>query len=476
MPIVNDDGVYDNELEAVLNLVPDPLRRVYINAKDEATQTASSENNASAASETPSAQASGGVEDRRGEPNPNEPKWENLLPSIKELAKVAGHNLGIPGLAIPLADEVTPTELSKSAGYDQIRIEKAVPSQSLLDRTIDDLLQGTQFFASIYQAVTGKERTYHTSDTPFSQVEFSKGLLNRDAPIGNTKLAREVENFQARASDPIDNNITSEDIDTAINVGMGAGPGIVAGQASVMPPGMAAKLGKAMSAKAFKESDEKIMKETGWWKGGDDKWKYEISDEGMKLVDKDWRFGDKGKLGEFIEHPELFKAYPELKDINFEVGRKSDKYVASFNPDKKLIKINPSAVQAGDEGILDILIHEIQHAIQMKEGFAPGSNPEHAGNQMLSALAEKIYSLPPGKVKNELQDLYFELRTKRKDLEHYMYLRSPGEIEANMVSARRKLSEGLRKEFPLKEHQKMIEGETDNVYGNQYLPEFWYPQ
>lgn len=54
MPIVNDDGVAENELEAAVNALPNPLRRVYVMAKDDSTQTASSENNAPAASVEPS--------------------------------------------------------------------------------------------------------------------------------------------------------------------------------------------------------------------------------------------------------------------------------------------------------------------------------------------------------------------------------------------------------------------------------------
>lgn len=283
---------------------------------------------------------------------------------------------------------------------------------------------------------------------PEMKVEWDK--LNQ--PLGEIKgTSKEDSPVVATTASPLV-TIREGDLSEAIDVGMGGGPGTIAG------------MGSKMSGVA-----------TGWWKGTDGKFKYEISDEGMKLVDKEWKFGDKGRLGDFIEHPELFKAYPEFKDMAFEVGQKTDKYIASFNPNTSTLKINPSAIKSGDEGILDVIIHEIQHAVQNKEGFAPGSNPTFAAEEALTKLAEKIYSMPHSKAKLEAQDLYFQLRNNKDDFGQYMYLRSPGEIEANIVSARRKLSEEMRKKFPIEDHKKIVEGEVNTTHGGKYLPEFWYP-
>ena len=391
------------------------------------------------------------LDDRRNDPNPNEPKWENVLPHLKNLAQGAGAYLGIPGMDTPMAPEKPITKLGVEAGLDDVKIEKQVDSRSLLDRAIDDISDGLGLSLNLYQAVTGKPLTKLGNDVPFSQREFSKGVgANANSPV-----SRSLSDFRREASEPVKplkEMVTPEAIDEAINVAMAAGPGTLVGASSRVPYS------------------------SGWFKGKDGQMRYEISDEAMKLKDKDWTYGEKGKLADFVEHPELFKAYPELKDMPFEVGQKTDKYIASFNPNTQTLKINPDAIKSGDEGILDVITHEVQHAIQYKEGFATGSNPTYAAEQALTELAEKIYSMPPGKAKLEAQDLYFELRNNKEDFGQYMYLRSPGEVEANIVSARRKLSDEMRKKFPIEDHKQLVEGEVNTTHGGKYLPEFWYPK
>ena len=50
----------------------------------------------------------------------------------------------------------------------------------------------------------------------------------------------------------------------------------------------------------------------GWFKDKDGAWKFEIGDSDAKLNPN---FQSGGRLGELLEHKELFKAYPELKDV-----------------------------------------------------------------------------------------------------------------------------------------------------------------
>lgn len=317
----------------------------------------------------------------------------------------------------------------------------------------DDGVFETELEAAIPTLPSELKVEWDKMNQPFGEV---KSTSKEDTPVVATTASPLV-------------TITEGDVGEAINVGMGAGPGTIAGVTA-----RTAKLGRLGTGMDYTKPE--TTAKTGWWQGADGKFKFEISDEGMKLVDKDWKFGEKGKLGDFIEHPELFKAYPEFKDMAFEVGQKTDKYIASFNPNTKTLKINPSAIKSGDEGILDVIIHEVQHAVQNKEGFASGSNPTFAAEEALTKLAEKIYSMPHSKAKLEAQDLYFQLRNNKDDFGQYMYLRSPGEIEANIVSARRKLSDEMRKKFPIEDHKKLVEGEVNTTHGGKYLPEFWYPK
>ena len=76
-----------------------------------------------------------------------------------------------------------------------------------------------------------------------------------------------------------------------------------------------ASVGKLDQAKAMLEkgTDEvEIWQKTGWFKDKDGAWKFEIGDSNARLNPE---FQSGGRLGELLEHEELFKAYPELKDV-----------------------------------------------------------------------------------------------------------------------------------------------------------------
>ena len=76
-----------------------------------------------------------------------------------------------------------------------------------------------------------------------------------------------------------------------------------------------ANVGKLDQAKAMLEkgADEaEIWQKTGWFKDKDGAWKFEIGDSNAKLNPN---FQSGGRLDELLEHEDLFKAYPELKDV-----------------------------------------------------------------------------------------------------------------------------------------------------------------
>ena len=99
------------------------------------------------------------------------------------------------------------------------------------------------------------------------------------------------------------------------------------------------KLATAQEMLANGVDSETVRKKTGWFKGYDGKWRFEIDDSDIKLLDlsklavedegllhdletnPDTHVTDtivyKGRLKDVIEHPALFKAYPELKDVSF---------------------------------------------------------------------------------------------------------------------------------------------------------------
>ena len=73
------------------------------------------------------------------------------------------------------------------------------------------------------------------------------------------------------------------------------------------------KLSKAKSMLEKGEDEVKIWQSTGWYKDKDGAWKFEIGD-GKARLNPNFKSG--GRLGELLEHEELFKAYPELKDVS----------------------------------------------------------------------------------------------------------------------------------------------------------------
>ncbi len=84
------------------------------------------------------------------------------------------------------------------------------------------------------------------------------------------------------------------------------------------------KLTFAMQMEKDGVDSETIRKETGWFKGYDNKWRFEIDDSKSKLVenpplelhgDNTDGFYRTGKLSDLYVNTDLYAAYPELKDI-----------------------------------------------------------------------------------------------------------------------------------------------------------------
>lgn len=170
-----------------------------------------------------------------------------------------------------------------------------------------------------------------------------------------------------------------------------------------------------------KKDAKAIKMATGWERGADGKWRYEIPDlkyfsngyagwkkararqpwiqeldalsdklfEGEDLSDSEMaRFDElaakesafkaeflnreKPHLADWVENDELFKAYPDLKRVNVVFTDQLPTNVGgSYNEREHTIVVNTNYV--GD--IDSVLAHEVQHAIQSIEGFARGGNP-----------------------------------------------------------------------------------------------------
>ena len=216
---------------------------------------------------------------------------------------------------------------------------------------------------------------------------------------------------------------------------------------------------------------EEIWDETGWYKDVDDNWKFEISDELAKTV-KTPRRSFYPRSGDLLEHPELYSAYPKpargygdiademtmvdrrigyLQEVKNNTGKpgyetftsemaedlpklreryrglarkrrsfvegleaiptgggESGRRMGSYNPAIDQI-YNYAGRSADPDKFKSVQLHELQHAIQHREGFAKGGSP--------SQVAGK-YANPEHKRWHEKQDVVEKMKSIRNSKEY----------------------------------------------------------
>lgn len=249
---------------------------------------------------------------------------------------------------------------------------------------------------------------------------------------------------------------------------------------------------------------EDIRKETGWFTGADGKWRFEIDDSRMKyyrggdaafrrdhpeyaeyqnLMDKflygtmtaeeESRLGqldktwgrEHGRLSErvdrgnatlenIIDHEALFRAYPQLRKAKVEFADLPDGTKGRYDRESNTIVMDQSLRKAPE----DTLVHEVQHAVQQKEGFAAGSSPEY--------WARRDY---------EAGDMVETRLQKEKS----GILRSLSKNERNKYTRYTELEEELGKLFFADENSEdgkrysKLEAEQDAIYEGLY-PNKWF--
>ena len=140
-----------------------------------------------------------------------------------------------------------------------------------------------------------------------------------------------------------------------------------------------------------------IKRATGWERGGDGKWRMEIPDLKIKREETlpdgttyakselSLKFYD-GALGEYVDAPELFEAYPELRNIRLAVrpAEMSDTGFSYgyFDKSRNMIVVYSDVSHAEE-----LLVHEVQHAIQAQEGF-PGGGDGRTGAEYRKLAGE----------------------------------------------------------------------------------------
>lgn len=133
-----------------------------------------------------------------------------------------------------------------------------------------------------------------------------------------------------------------------------------------------ANLQTLAEAKALDEqgvANETIRQQTGWFKGMDAKWRFEVDDSSSRISENDSNYMT---LGELLQDTEIFEAYPDLRDISVVFQSLPPGVYAQYNRQFDHIDVSYELKDV-PEAIRDAVLHEIQHAIQNREGFTGGA-------------------------------------------------------------------------------------------------------
>lgn len=235
-----------------------------------------------------------------------------------------------------------------------------------------------------------------------------------------------------------------------------------------------------------------IRKATGWFKGMDGKWRFEIDDSkaefrrdgdarlmqekgyqrmqeltdkwiasindgtefteaeqtemeqlGEKYYDAVWE--EKYMLTDFLKHDELFEAYPRLKGVALEFDELPAGTNGFFSKRSNTIVLSDKLFGKS----ADTLIHEIQHIIQNYEGFAKGSNPRYWNERMENGYSKRW-------------------STGEEMMPGELYHNTAGEIEARDAASRRTLTPEERK------NKSPNLGDENTVFAEDEASGRWY--
>lgn len=221
-----------------------------------------------------------------------------------------------------------------------------------------------------------------------------------DAPRDLVDAARESPFVPGQA--PSD-DLVQQSFMTAMGLAGTGAPMAPRGAAGIFGGRLAQTADHAALAKAEKMHAEGadprlIFNETGWFQGADGQWRFEIPDDRSGFYRPETRTTIDNydivnprtvKTGEAYNHPDLYAAYPDLADVDLSFAPLQD--VNGYYrrpgtatpgdlipPPEEQIGLNTPPDRYGDnmKQARSTMLHELQHAVQQREGFAPGSSPE----------------------------------------------------------------------------------------------------
>jgi hypothetical protein len=330
------------------------------------------------------------------------------------------HGLDIASLDPTALGEKTYNKMNLTSREDMVARQQAVQGQRTMDATTDGFGGLNRDVAAARAAQVGPEARAETIITnqmkeahnharamehPMVRAAIERAIAAEDivakaqlageGPARIRRLEKEVADLQALANRVYKNIATKGKVSKSPRGGVGKKQGGAIGFDFGQTKAQRAKQGKnqerglnifagsqagggegfgrrMMTAAKLSERGNtplQIWNKTGMWFGKDRKWRFEIPDQGAEVRLEGFKSmarGDGGKrLGDVLNHPELFKKYPQLKNYYIRVSKDTDGK-AHFSPSSKEIVFNPKYLE---RELLQAML-EKQEAMKSKEALS----------------------------------------------------------------------------------------------------------
>lgn len=237
---------------------------------------------------------------------------------------------------------------------------------------------------------------------PYGLDEFEKAIVPSDTPSDVVdalkKAGIDVSSYE-RGNAEDRQKVTMDAINSSDNIrfSLAGERGAAAADKAEERTFRMDNLSVARKMEEEKKDAKAIKMATGWERGADGKWRYEMPDAMIKdtmdvggghIVKRyeDDMLWNGGKLSKVIDAPELFKAYPQLKDVRIDTDAIMNDMPSNgeYNAKTNTITIHADELKYMNS----ILNHEIQHVIQSIEGFDRGGSPRLVRGEIKKRLAE----------------------------------------------------------------------------------------
>lgn len=168
-----------------------------------------------------------------------------------------------------------------------------------------------------------------------------------------------------------------------------------------------------------------IWKQTGWFQGAEGRWRFEIPDTNATMSYPGMR---DLAAEDLMEHPELYKAYPRLRNVLFSSrlspgseGTQWSQYEIGLSKDAAKTTSVP--------------LHEMQHVIQDIEDFSKGANPTSMKVALFNKLKE-AQAKGDARVAGWTDENRKKFAAEVEKSAQRLYERHAGEVEARNVERR----------------------------------------